>query len=483
MKPIQETSKFSSSLREIVPKSVGFSFYKAWTWLPVFTTLFYIRYDNSVLGMPIGKFYNLAQMLSATLLFLFVGAILSVKFLPLNKYRSVYVLAILVSGVGTIIATQNSDILPLTILCPVLTGFGEVLIVLMWGEYCSSIGFRKTILFLLVSYLLSAGLFFAVVSIPEAISLWLVPTYPIISVLFLYWGRKPTVRYCTVTAKATDPQLFPKLNRSWLWKVFLSLAVLGFSVNLARYSVESVELATLYYYPVLITAIMLTAILTLIGLTFFQKKGRFDIIVSLVIVIVAIGHVLIPFISSSQGFLVSLVFSIGRSCLFIVSWSIFSDITHSQCIPAAKIFGWGRAVTVGGNFLGILVGSFTGLISTADETMLLVIAIINMFLLIMSGSFFSSGFKTARNLETLANASNLAKQSFEVITEEHGLTAREKEVAALLIRGRSLPYIENELGISHGTANTHAHNIYKKLGVHSRQELLDTFQAAEEEFS
>lgn len=59
------------------------------------------------------------------------------------------------------------------------------------------------------------------------------------------------------------------------------------------------------------------------------------------------------------------------------------------------------------------------------------------------------------------------------LAAEHGLTARELEVLELLAHGRSVPYVQEALGISQGTAKTHAHNIYRKLGVQSRQELLD----------
>ena len=60
-----------------------------------------------------------------------------------------------------------------------------------------------------------------------------------------------------------------------------------------------------------------------------------------------------------------------------------------------------------------------------------------------------------------------------MLAAEHGLTPREAEVFALLARGRSIPYIRDELIISRETAATHAKHIYAKLGVHSRQELIN----------
>ncbi len=56
---------------------------------------------------------------------------------------------------------------------------------------------------------------------------------------------------------------------------------------------------------------------------------------------------------------------------------------------------------------------------------------------------------------------------------EARLTPREVEVFGLLARGRSVPYIRDELVISRETAATHTKHIYSKLGVHSRQELID----------
>ncbi|MFC9658848.1 HD domain-containing phosphohydrolase [Nocardia sp. NPDC127606] len=49
-----------------------------------------------------------------------------------------------------------------------------------------------------------------------------------------------------------------------------------------------------------------------------------------------------------------------------------------------------------------------------------------------------------------------------------GLTARELDVLALLVRGRSTREIAQSLGISPRTAGSHVEHIYTKIGVHSR---------------
>ena len=59
------------------------------------------------------------------------------------------------------------------------------------------------------------------------------------------------------------------------------------------------------------------------------------------------------------------------------------------------------------------------------------------------------------------------------LSDEFGLTAREREVFVLLAHGRNGRYIMDHLVISRNTAKSHIKHIYSKLGVHSHQELID----------
>ena len=57
------------------------------------------------------------------------------------------------------------------------------------------------------------------------------------------------------------------------------------------------------------------------------------------------------------------------------------------------------------------------------------------------------------------------------MARDYGLTPRESEVIVLLAYGRTLSIIARDLQIAKGTARTHIENIYRKLGVSSREEL------------
>lgn len=63
-----------------------------------------------------------------------------------------------------------------------------------------------------------------------------------------------------------------------------------------------------------------------------------------------------------------------------------------------------------------------------------------------------------------------------LFSKEYQLTAREQEILALLLDNKSNQEISDRLMISLGTTKTHTHNIFQKLGVRKRQQLLELYQ-------
>ena len=60
---------------------------------------------------------------------------------------------------------------------------------------------------------------------------------------------------------------------------------------------------------------------------------------------------------------------------------------------------------------------------------------------------------------------------------EYNITPREQEIIAYLLKGRSVPYIRDELFISQNTVKTHIKHIYAKTDVSNRQELIDLIES------
>ena len=62
-----------------------------------------------------------------------------------------------------------------------------------------------------------------------------------------------------------------------------------------------------------------------------------------------------------------------------------------------------------------------------------------------------------------------------IFSDEHKLSKREQEVLALVLRGLDVQNLANELVISPGTVKAHLHRIYVKVGVKTRDDLIETF--------
>jgi DNA-binding CsgD family transcriptional regulator len=70
------------------------------------------------------------------------------------------------------------------------------------------------------------------------------------------------------------------------------------------------------------------------------------------------------------------------------------------------------------------------------------------------------------------------KDRVGIIAETYGLTARQREIMELLAKGRNVDYIMKHFYISRSTTKTHIYAMYRKLNIHTRQELLDLVENA-----
>ncbi len=92
-----------------------------------------------------------------------------------------------------------------------------------------------------------------------------------------------------------------------------------------------------------------------------------------------------------------------------------------------------------------------------------------------------AGFRTAGEAgaegsqmpgETASYASHL-NESCAALARDCHLTARESDVLAMLARGRNAAYIQEELSLTRNTVKSYVADVYRKLNVHSHQELID----------
>lgn len=181
----------------------------------------------------------------------------------------------------------------------------------------------------------------------------------------------------------------------------------------------------------------------------------------------------IPFVTYA------IAFSAG-AWLETVFWIFFSHSHRRMNLSAVVVWGAGRIAFWLSTFVGLLFWSaqsvlFPGSIaSNQDATMTLTLV---MALLSMVVYLFVLPERTVRSFGIIDPGKKqpvlLAEQAAAEVAAAHGLSKRETEVFLLLAKGRDTAYIQEKLFISSGTVCSHRDRIYRKLGIHSKQELLD----------
>lgn len=79
----------------------------------------------------------------------------------------------------------------------------------------------------------------------------------------------------------------------------------------------------------------------------------------------------------------------------------------------------------------------------------------------------------------LAQLSKVMKKEakMELLLDKFGVSAREREILQLVLKGKSNKEIEDALYISLNTVKSHIYSIYKKVNVQNRLELINVFQS------
>jgi DNA-binding CsgD family transcriptional regulator len=155
-------------------------------------------------------------------------------------------------------------------------------------------------------------------------------------------------------------------------------------------------------------------------------------------------------------------------------WSILGEMLSFGGNPA-KILGMGLSANVFGVFLGGLAGlvlAYAGTNSYYVTLLALAAVCVTMVLLPPLHKSLTGLLKEHEFLTVLSEMAPKEQDQLVLNFSVSGqLTKREREIAALLLRGKSYRMISTELHVSENTIKTHVKNIYAKAGVRSKAEL------------
>jgi len=170
-------------------------------------------------------------------------------------------------------------------------------------------------------------------------------------------------------------------------------------------------------------------------------------------------------------------------------WTVFGELLAFSKNPV-KTFGVGLSANVLGILIGLLIGEVLLLFEQTNINPIIVALVIvfltlfslpmlyNRLALVLDGRGFLVGLSRATDGETEKGPTQRQVDlDIEDFLKDWGLTEREVEIANMLYRGSTYKLITKELNISENTVKTHVKNVYSKLGVSSKSELIEITSA------
>lgn len=189
-----------------------------------------------------------------------------------------------------------------------------------------------------------------------------------------------------------------------------------------------------------------------------------------------------PFANFQYSYFVGAAFVAGHSLISTsVMYLIIREAHESKLNPYAFMGASVlliRLASVSGIIGGVVIAGLN--LNPSFKTML--VFCVALYLLSLALLFMLRARKRRERLLDHDDANGAREEdSFatqaSLMSNRYGLTERESEILLLLARGRSSTYIGNALYLSPNTVRGHIKNIYAKLDVHSKQELIDLFSA------
>jgi DNA-binding CsgD family transcriptional regulator len=165
----------------------------------------------------------------------------------------------------------------------------------------------------------------------------------------------------------------------------------------------------------------------------------------------------------------------GYFYLDLVLWALGSYLIKNRRQPATWVASCPTAALMAGRTIGALMGSL-GLQTPVILDGLQICASGMALFFVMAALFLTNkqnlrlgwGFIQPSSYEE----NDLEQQTCAYIAQEHGLTKREGEIMLLMVQGATRRDISESLYVASNTVKTHIHGIYRKLGVHSQEDMM-----------
>ena len=219
--------------------------------------------------------------------------------------------------------------------------------------------------------------------------------------------------------------------------------------------------------------------------------------------VIALILIAMPFVDSVGGAVFTSVIAAFNAFASASMLFLLLEYSHAHGLPVrstvAAVTFLSRVIILAGLIAGGFLGARSGIDATVSN---LVVALASVYLLLLILIGFARSKHKAdksdsiplepeeveapRPQETsLTDGGDQDVESYEdrarELGERYRLTQREQAILLPLARGRSAAYIADELGLATSTVRSYMKSLYAKLGIHSKQDLIDLFPASRPE--
>lgn len=231
------------------------------------------------------------------------------------------------------------------------------------------------------------------------------------------------------------------------------------------------------------TLVLVIAAIIAVYMALFRKMDFNRLIYLIAIPIMIVGLVIATYPGESAMGIGGAAYWLGYHVFYAVIWALYSYLVRFSSfnyywLPITAAVGGfaGRFLSLvllesANNFIDL--GVYLPFIVAMTSVAVLVVAIY-----LCSKNNMRSGWGSIA-----PGNDDFILDSFErncaAVAKGAGLTPREHDVLQLLARGRNRQYIAEKLFITEGTAKTHIKHVYRKVGVHSQQELIDVVEQSQ----
>lgn len=350
-----------------------------------------------------------------------------------------------------------------------MAGAGLASLILMWAEFYGSLNPMRVAIYHAIAIFVGECIkwLFMGMSVPYLLFFSII--LPLVSILQV----RSSMRHLPVheLPRATQKDA----GRVFPWKPILLMSVCTFAGGYGSLPAQTLLAGNV------VGTLAVTA-LVFLGALSTAKWFNFDTIYQLAFPFFIVGFLLISSSFTLSDQLMAFCYDAGYTMLSMFIMLVMSNITYRFGVSAVWINGIERGIRYIVELVGWAVGAAVtrqALPQTASAIFLgMTVSMMVIFIIVFySERNLSSkwGIKVEALGEEESAAAGRLSMRVSDLSKLHDLTPREEEVLQLIARGKTMPDMERELFVASGTIKAHINHIYKKFGIHSRQELIALF--------